>query len=215
MENLHNPTLAPYAKDGEVMLRLTAKAQSRKRAEEMMNPVLQEVRETLGDIIYGIDTDSLENTVTGLLKKNSLTLATAESCTGGLLSKRLTDIPGVSEVYLGGVIAYTEAAKSEFLGVATDLINDKGVVSSEVALAMADGVRSRLGSDIGIGITGIAGPGSDGSNLPPGTVYVALSSKDNRLCTKPGLFSDRDRVRISAASTALDMIRRMLQKGEV
>ena len=215
MENLHNPTLAPYAKDGEVMLRLTAKASSREGAEEMMNPVLQEVRETLGDIIYGIDTDSLENTVVGLLKKNSLTLATAESCTGGLLSKRLTDIPGVSEVYLGGVIAYTEAAKSEFLGVAADLINDKGVVSSEVALAMADGVRSRLGSDIGIGITGIAGPGSDGSNLPPGTVYVALSSKDTRLCTKPGLFSDRDRVRISAASTALDMIRRMLQKGEV
>jgi len=213
MENLHNPTLAPYAKDGEVMLRLTAKAPSKERAEEMMRPVLEKVRETLGDIIYGVDTGTLENTVIGLLKKNRLTLATAESCTGGLLSKRLTDIPGASEVYHGGVIAYNEAAKSELLGVAPELINDKGAVSGEVALAMAHGVRARLGSDIGIGITGIAGPGSDNSGLTPGTVYVALSKKDTSICTKPGLFGDRERIRISAASNALDILRRLLQNS--
>jgi len=108
MEELRNPTLAPYAKDGEVMLRLTAKAPSKQEAEKLMAPILAQVKETLGDIIYGVDTDSLENTVLNLLKEHGLTLATAESCTGGLLSKRLTDIPGASKVYLGGVVAYSE-----------------------------------------------------------------------------------------------------------
>ena len=210
MENLNNPTLAPYAKDGEVMLRLTAKASSKLEAEELMAPILAQVQETLGDIIYGIDTDSLENTVIGLLGKRGLTLATAESCTGGLLSKRLTDIPGASKLFLGGVVAYSEQSKSELLGVDSELMREFGAVNKEVALAMADGVRQRLGADIGIGITGIAGPESDSSGLPPGTVFVALTTKDTSLCENPGLFRDRDRIRIGAASYALDMIRRLL-----
>jgi len=212
MESLNNPTLAPYAKDGEVMLRLTAKASSKKHAEELMAPILAEVKETLGDIIYGIDTESLENTVVTQLKEHKKTLATAESCTGGLLSKRLTDIPGVSSVYLGGVTAYSKQAKSELLNVAPELINEKHAVSREVAIAMADGIRKKLNADIGIGITGIAGPDTDASGQKPGTVFIALTTKDDTICIQPALFHDRDRIRTGAANHALDMIRRSLYK---
>ena len=210
MQKLHNPTLAPYAKDGEVMLRLTARAASREDAEKLMTPVLTQVREALGDIIYGTNTDSLENTVFGLLVKHNMTLAAAESCTGGLLSKRLTDIPGVSKVFLGSIVAYCEQAKTSLLDVAPELIAEKHAVSREVALAMADGARLRLGADIGIGITGIAGPDSDSSGQTPGTVYIALTTKDNKYCRNPHLFLDRDRARIGGASHALDMVRRLL-----
>ena len=210
MENLRNPTLAPYAKAGEVMLRLTAKAGSKQEAESLMAPVLAQVRETLGDIIYGIDAGSLENTVIGLLADCGLRLATAESCTGGLLAKRLTDIPGSSKVFAGGAVAYSENAKTELLGVAPGLIRQKKAVSREVALAMADGIRMRLGADIGIGITGIAGPGSNGSGGQPGLVFVALTTEGVSYCRSAHMYYDRDRVRTSAVHHALDMTRRHL-----
>ena len=210
MEDLHNPTLAPYAKDGEVMLRLTAKASSKRQADELMEPVLERVLEVLGDVVYGVDVDSLENSVIGLLGEQGVTLATAESCTGGLLSKRLTDIPGASKVFLGGVVAYSEQSKSELLGVDLELLREFGAVSREVALAMADGARLRFGADIGIGITGVAGPGSDSSGREPGFVFVALTTNETSLCMKPRLFHDRDRIRTGAASYALDMLRRLL-----
>ena len=209
MRNMKNPTLAPYAKDGEVMLRLTAKAASKQLAEELMIPILEQVRETLGDIIYGIDTDSLENTVIGLLKDHGLTLATAESCTGGLLSKRLTDIPGASKVYPGGVVAYSQQSKTELLGIEQEAIQKYGEVSREIAIAMANGIRTRMCTDIGIGITGIAGPESDASGKEPGTTFIALSTKEKTICNNPKLFYDRERIRIGAANNALDMVRRV------
>ena len=210
MEKLRNPTLAPYAKDGEVMLRLTAKAASKEEADQLMAPVLEQVCETLGDIIYGVDTGSLENTVVSLLAQQGLTLAMAESCTGGLTSKRLTDIPGASQVFPGGVVAYSAQSKSALLGVDPELIKEKGACSREVALAMADGARNKFGADIGVGITGIAGPGSDGSGLEPGSVFIALTTEDASFCRSPGITSDRDRVRTGSASYALNMVRRYL-----
>jgi nicotinamide-nucleotide amidase len=171
---------------------------------------MQAVRETLGDVVYGVDTDSLENTVKILLEDRGMTLAAAESCTGGLLSKRMTDMPGASRVFLGGVVAYGKEAKTEFLGIPPEFMQDNGAVSREVALAMADGVRKRLGSDIGIGITGIAGPGGGGSGLEVGTAFVALTTKDRSFCKQPRMFHDRDRIRMSSASHALDMLRRFL-----
>lgn len=215
MESLNNPTLAPYAKAGEVMLRLTAKAKSKDEAEKMMEPVLCKVRETLGDIIYGIDTDTIENTVAGLLIEHGKTIATAESCTGGLVSKRLTDIPGISRVFLGGIVAYSEKSKTTFLGVDPAVINEKGAVSRETALAMADGARIKFGADIGIGITGIAGPDGDGSGIEPGTVFAALTTKDTSFCRSLKLFYDRERIRIMGASHALDMARRFLTGLEI
>ena len=210
MERLHNPTLAPYAKDGEVMLRLTAKTATKEQAEELMAPVLSEVRAVLGDVIYGIDTDSLENTVSGLLCESGLTLAAAESCTGGLFSKRLTDIPGASKVFLGSAVTYSVQSKVSLIGVDPGLIKEKGAVSREVALAMADGAREKFGADIGVGITGVAGPESDESGLAPGTVFVALTTKDSSYCKSPNLFNDRERMRTGAVSKAFDMVRRYL-----
>jgi len=212
MESMKNPSLAPYAKDGEVMLRLTAKAASKQEADKMMLPILEQVCDMLGDIVYGIDTNSLENTVIELLKEKKLTLATAESCTGGLLSKRLTDIPGASKVYFGGIIAYNEMSKVELLGVDEKLINEYGAVSREVALSMAKSIRSKLNADIGVGITGIAGPDSDSSGQEPGTIFVAVSTKEVETCNQLKLYYDRERIRIGASLNALDMIRRLLKK---
>ncbi len=210
MLEMENPTLAPYAKDSEVLLRLTAKAVSKDQAEAMMAPVLEKVRIILGDIIYGIDTDTLENTVVGLLKEKSKTLATAESCTGGLLAKRVTDISGASRVFFGGVVTYATETKTSLLGIDAGLIKEKGVASRDVAEQMAMMVRRRFGTDLGIGITGIAGPDSDETGLEPGTVFVALSSEDGLYCRSLSLAFDRSRIRTASSSHALDMIRRYL-----
>lgn len=210
MLSLQNPTLAPYAKTGEVLLRLTAKAASQEAAEKLMAPVLQQIQETLGDVIYGVDTDSLENTVITLLKEKAHTLSCAESCTGGLLAKRLTDIPGASSVFFGGAVTYATRSKSAVLGVDPALIETHGVVSQPVAEAMAQKVRGLYGTSLGVGITGIAGPDSDDSGLPAGTVFVALSTPDGLWCRSLALPFERERVRIAAASHGLDMLRRYL-----
>lgn len=210
MLRLENPTLAPYAKSGEVRLRVTARARTDEEAEALMEPVIAQVREKIGDCIYGIDTDTLENTVLQLLKEKRVTLAAAESCTGGLVSKRMTDLPGASEVYLGGAVTYAPGSKTAILGVPADLLEHDGVVSSSVSEAMAQGVRAKFGSDLGIGITGIAGPGSDESGTPVGTVFVSLSTHRKTYTRKLHLGHDRDRVRTAAANHALDMVRRFL-----
>ncbi len=210
MTELENPTLAPYAKESEVLLRLTAKAASEDDAEKMMAPVLQKVRGILGDIIYGVDADSLENTVVGLLKEKNKTLSAAESCTGGLLSKRVTDIAGASQVFAGGVVTYATQSKSSILGLDAGFIREKGVVSKDVAKQMAQSVRKLYGTDLGVGITGAAGPGADETGTPAGTVFVALASEDGIVCRNLDLAFSRSRVRTAAAGHALDMIRRHL-----
>jgi nicotinamide-nucleotide amidase len=211
MVELTNPTLAPYAKEAEVMLRVTAKADSVDEAEKMMEPVIQKVIDTLGDVIYAIDADSLEDTVLHLLKEEGKTLAAAESCTGGLLAKRITDIPGASEVFLGGAVTYCNDAKAKMLGVDPGLIAEKGPVSREVAVEMAKGIRKNLGADIGIGITGIAGPASDETGREVGTVFVAMAVPgDMTYFRSLSLGSDRQRCRTAAVHNAFDMVRRFL-----
>jgi nicotinamide-nucleotide amidase len=215
MNAMENPTLAPYAKESEVLLRLTAKAKSEAEADAMMAPVLEKIREIFGDIIYGIDTETLENTVVGLLKEKNKTLSAAESCTGGLLAKRVTDIAGASKVFTGGVVTYATESKTAILGVDAGLIREKGVASREVAEQMAIMARRRFGTDLGVGITGIAGPGSDESGLEPGTVFVALSAEESLWCRILSLTFDRGRIRTAASSNALDMIRRYLTGLEI
>jgi nicotinamide-nucleotide amidase len=210
MERLDNPTLAPYAKDGEVMLRCTAKADSAAAAEELMAPVLKQVRDVLGDLIYGIDTGSLENTVITLLRENNKPLAVAESCTGGQLAGRLTDIPGASQVFPGGVVAYSTASKTALLGIPADYIEQNGVVSAGVAREMAAAARTIFSADIGVGITGLADTAPDGSTVLPGTVYVAIATDSGTSSTELRSAPDRHRVRVFAASTALDLVRREL-----
>jgi nicotinamide-nucleotide amidase len=211
MNELTNPTLAPYAKTGEVMLRVTAKAKSEAEAEEMMRPVMMQVYETLGDMIYGVDVDSLEALVNQYLEYYGTTLAVAESCTGGLLAKRLTDIPGASARFLGGVTVYTNEAKMALLGIPGELIEEHGAVSSEVASELALAVRDRLGTELGVGITGLAGPDGDGVHKV-GLVYVALAAQEEVVVRELNLGgkTTRERIRTLAANHALDMVRRHL-----
>lgn len=211
MRELNNPTLAPYAAKGECTLRVTAKAESAEEAEKMMEPVIDRVKKTFGNFIYGMDYDGLEQMVIEQLIEKKLTLACAESCTGGLLSKRLSDIPGASKAFLGSVISYTNEVKHKLLGIPNNLIEEKGAVSEEVAAFMAMNVRELIGSDFGIGITGLAGPEGDGIN-PIGLVYIALSTKDSLYVRKVHVKArNRGAVRLYAGSHALDMVRRKIQ----
>ena len=209
MNEMSNPTLAPYAKEGECMLRVTAKAHNEAEAEKRMEPVIEKVRGILGSVIYGIDSESLEETVFGLMRDKGVTLSVAESCTGGFMAKRITDMAGASKVFRGGVTVYSDEAKSILLGIDPALIAEKGAVSDEVAREMAIRVREKLGTDIGIGITGVAGPETDGRH-EVGEVYIALADSDGVYCRLFTLGKTRERVRLAAANNAFDLIRRRL-----
>lgn len=211
MNELKNPSLAPYASNGECTLRVTAKAETAEKAEQMMKPVIEKIKESFGNFVYGMDFSGLEQAVIEQLIEKNLTLACAESCTGGLLSKRLSDIPGASKAFLGSVISYTNGVKSKVLGIPEELIEEKGAVSEEVAAFMAMNVRELTDADFGIGITGLAGPQGDGIN-PVGLVYVALSTRDSLYVRKTYTKAQsRGAVRLYASSHALDMVRRKLQ----
>lgn len=218
MNALTNPTLAPYAKEGEVELRITAKAETEERAAALIAPVEQEVRELLGDLVYGADAASLEQVVLTGLKEKGLTLGTAESCTGGLMAKRMTDLPGASAVFRGGVVSYTNGVKAGVLGVPQALLEEKGAVSAEVAKAMAAGARKALGCDLAVSATGVAGPDRDDRGCPVGLVYVALAAAGGcwvRELNLAGARDRRDRIRTAAASHGFDMVRRYLAGMEV
>jgi len=213
MDELTNPTLAPYAKEGEVELRITAKASSPEEADRLIAPVEVEVRELLGELVYGADVSSLEEVVLGLLKEQGRTLGTAESCTGGLIAKRITDLSGASSVLKGGIVSYTNEVKMNVLGVSPELLDEKGAVCAEVASAMAVGARKVLGCDFAVSATGVAGPDKDDRNNPVGLVYVALADGENcwvRKLELGGTLHRRDRIRTLAANHAFDMVRRRL-----
>ena len=212
MSHLTNPTLAPYAKTGEVLLRATAKAPTEAEAEAMLKPVIADVQRILGDVVYGVDVESLEQVVLGLLKEKHLTLSFAESCTGGLLAKRITDLAGASAVFKGGVVSYTNEVKAGVLGVPQALLDAHGAVSEQVAIAMAEGCRRLCGSDLALSVTGVAGPDSDDRGNPIGTVYAALAAADGTICRKLDIKFGRSRghIRHLAGHHAFDMIRRKL-----
>ena len=213
MNGLTNPTLAPYAKTGEVELRITAKADTAEAAETLIAPVEAEVRELLGDLVYGADVSSLEQVVLELMKERGLTLGTAESCTGGLMAKRMTDLSGSSAVLKGGVVSYTNEVKMNVLGVSPALLEEQGAVCADVAREMAEGARRVLGCDLALSATGVAGPNSDDRGNPVGLVYVALAAPDGtwvRELHLAGARNSRDRVRIVASHHGFDMARRWL-----
>jgi len=202
-----NPTVAPYAQEGECMVRVTAKAHSQAEAEAMMNPLIGEIRNRMGDYIYGIDCESIEKRCMELLLRSDATLAAAESCTGGLLAKRLTEIPGSSQVFRGGAVVYTEDAKCELLGLKQEFIDENGVVSAAVAVKMAKKIRKKLGATFGIGITGWAGP--DGDDV--GIVYVALACKGESFVRRVNAGKrSRGYIRQVSVTNAFDMLRRYL-----
>ena len=175
-----------------------------------MAPLFRDVRSRLGDYLYGVDVSSLEEVVLTRLRQQGLTLSAAESCTGGRVAERITALPGVSSVYRGGVVSYWTSVKAAVLGVPQETLDQYGAVSEETARAMAEGVRRVTGSDLSVSVTGLAGPDGDDRGNPVGTVYVGLSWQGGSLVRHLTLGGDRARIRLLAASNALDIIRRHL-----
>ena len=212
MQSMQNPTIAPYAKTSECFVRITAKAETEDEAEKMLEPVVEQVKQIIGDDVYGVDVDSLEQVVGQLLIKNNMTLSVAESCTGGLLSKRITDLAGASAYYMGGVCSYSNEVKMKVLGVKAETLEKYGAVSVQTAEEMAKGVAERLCTNVGVGITGIAGPDGGTAEKPVGLVYISVYINGKLITRKTNNTNGRDRVRNHAASLALDIIRRELQQ---
>lgn len=210
-----NPTVAPYAKKGEALLRVTAKAASKSEAEALCAPVIDEIKQKLGSFVYGIDSESIEERVVELLKKNNLTIATAESCTAGYIPKRITDIAGASSVFEFGAITYSNEMKEKILGVKPGTLAAHGAVSEETATEMAAGIRRVSGADIGISVTGIAGPGSDGTSKPVGLCYIAINAEDYQYCEKIETGkNNREYNRYVTASRALNLARIYIERKE-
>lgn len=203
-----NPTVAPYAKDGEALLRVTAMARTIEEAENLCKPVINEIKNRLDGFVYGVDYTCIEEAVIEKLKEKHMKVATAESCTGGLIAKRITDVPGASEVFDCGIISYANEIKHRVLGVSEDDLNKYGAVSEPVARQMAQGALKVSEADIAVSVTGIAGPDSDSTNKPVGLVYIGLADRDNvwvrELRTSR---KDRSYNRYVSASNALNMIR--------
>ena len=212
MNAMSNPTLAPYAKEGECELRVTAKAPTMEQAQALLLPKVEELKARFGTRVYGVDVSSLEEVVEDLLREKGLTLGCAESITGGLMAKRLTDIPGSSQVFRGGVVSYTNEVKAGVLGVPQHLLDQFGAVSPEVARAMADGARRLLGCDIALSATGVAGPGKDEWDHEVGTAFVAISTAEGAHVRALNLGSRpvRARLRTQTAHHAFDLARRYL-----
>ncbi len=210
MQELNNPTLAPYAKTGECLVRVTAKAGTQAEAEEMMAPVVERVKGIFGDLVYAVDGLNLAEHTVKLLIEKGVTIAAAESCTGGELEKRITDIPGASAALKGGVVVYTNEAKHLLLGIPTDTLDKYGAVSREIAAELAERVRLKLGADLGVGVTGLAGPDGDGIH-EVGTVFLSLSDGKRTWVREKRLTSrDRSTVRLYACQNVFDMVRRYL-----
>ena len=208
-----NPTAAIYCKTGESEIRVTARAATAQQAEADCKAYLQKFRDILGDAAYDVDVPALEYTVVRVLRERGLHAATAESCTGGMVAERLTNVPGASEVFDYGFVTYSEAAKQKLLGVDAALIKRWNVVSGPVAVAMAFGAAQASGAELAVGITGIAGPGGALPGKPVGTVYLAGADARTgagwlqRLAL--GGYHDREVIRARAAMYALDLLRRM------
>ena len=211
LEKQQNPTIAPLASSGEVTLRLTVKCKRDEDPWPLIKPLEDEIRKRLGDVIYGVDEDTLESVVVDLLKKNNSTLAVAESCTGGLIANRITNVPGSSEVFLEGLTTYSNESKVKRLGVSEETLRRYGAVSSETAEEMVRGILSGSRAQIGIGVTGIAGPGGGTADKPVGLVYIGIGSKTGGVkVEKYNFHGSREQIKHSVANAALDGIRRLL-----
>ncbi|MEG2930525.1 MAG: competence/damage-inducible protein A [Ruthenibacterium sp.] len=205
-----NPTAALYAKTAEVVVRITARAQTQTQANAMCDETAQKFYDILGDSVYARDADSLEQVVVETLKKNGRTLATAESCTGGMLAQRITSVSGASEVFGYGAVTYANEVKQRVLGVQPQTLAQYGAVSSETAAEMAVGVRRVSGANFGIAITGIAGPTGGTQVKPVGTVYIAAANADTVYVQKLAITArPRESVRLFTVQYALDILRRL------
>lgn len=205
-----NPTIAPLASSSEVHFRITAKASGEEEARKLISGLENKVRERLGNFIYGTDDENLETAVVRMLTQRGLKLALAESCTGGLLASRITDVPGSSKIFLAGFVAYDNSAKENLLGVPSDTLKKHGAVSPEVAEAMANGAVERTGADIAVGITGIAGPDGGTPEKPVGLVYIGIKTPAGTTSVKNTFGGSRPEIKRRSSQIALNMIRNYL-----
>ena len=213
-----DPTVAPLATEGKVRLRITARAATRREAEEKIEPVAEEIFSRLEEYYFGEDDESLESVVGRLLTERGETLALAESCTGGLLAKLLTDRAGSSAYFVEGLVTYSNDAKERLLGVPHELLVEHGAVSEPVARAMAEGVRENAGTDYGLSVTGVAGPDGGTEEKPVGLIFVGLSDEEGTDVKRLDLSAfrrSREVVRERSANRAFDFLRRrILHKNE-
>jgi nicotinamide-nucleotide amidase len=206
-----NPSTTILFKDGQIELHLTAQARSAGEAEKLLDELTDLLDEKLGEYIFSRRDETLEQVVGSLLKLHGYTLATAESCTGGLLAGRITDVPGSSDYFLEGAVSYSNDAKVRSLGVPRKMIKEHGAVSEEVVAAMAEGVRRLAKSTFGIGVTGIAGPGGGTIEKPVGLVYIALADDTQTIARRFIFPGDRQFIRTLSVNSALDMLRRRIK----
>lgn len=206
--------ITTLAKPGQIEIHLTSLSPSSPReAEARLKPLESALVAAFGENVFSVGGENLEEVVGRLLRSLKATLACAESCTGGLISHRLTDVPGISECFLGGMTVYSNQTKTAWLGVGRDVLGDSGAVSARTAEAMAAGIRRSAGSDFGLAVTGIAGPGGGTPEKPVGLVYTALAW-ENGVETERSLFlGNRDQVKFQSSQKALDMLRRRLLKS--
>jgi nicotinamide-nucleotide amidase len=208
-----DPTVAPYAKTGEVHVRITSRGRAREEAMSRVSPVEIDVRARLGDVVYGADGDKLESVVLALLRKHGETLAVAESCTGGGLGERITSVPGSSDVFLGGIVSYSNELKASLLGVSQTTLSTHGAVSEECAREMAEGVCRATGATWGVSVTGVAGPDGGTAEKPVGLVYTAVSGPSGTTVERNEFPGGREAVRERSQKWALLQLRKSVSRG--
>jgi len=215
LDTQDNPTIAPYAKTGEVHLRVTARAKDEKEAREKTAPVVEELYRRFGNAVYTTDADeTLEMALTKLLMKKKYTMTTAESCTGGMIAARMVNAPGVSAVFKSGFITYANEAKEELLGVSHDTLEKFGAVSRETAEEMAEGAVKAAHTDAAVAVTGIAGPDGGTKEKPVGLVYIGVNVRGNVEVREYHFSGSRQKIRESVTAAALTFLREKLLASE-
>lgn len=209
-----NPTVALLAKNGEIHCRLTAKVENREEFKKLTNPIIEKILGRVGEYYFGANDEKLEEIIGQQLLKNNLTLVTAESCTGGLIAKRITDIAGSSKYFLGSVVAYENKVKNKILQVPEEVLIRYGAVSEETAKAMAKGVRKSLNADLALAITGIAGPAGGSELKPVGLVYISLIGENINICKRYVFSGNRADIRWRSSTWALNLLQRSLSNIE-
>lgn len=207
-----NPTIAPYAKENEVTLRITAKSKDDEKANDLIKSIEEKIKDRVGKYIYGYDDITLEETVAKLLVKNNMTIAVSESCTGGMVSSKLIDYPGISQSFIEGCVTYSNEAKMNRLGVKKETLDKYGAVSSETAIEMAVGIAKNLNTNIGLSTTGVAGPGGGTDEKPVGLVYIGIYINGDVKVKKCNFSGSRDKIRSRATNEALNLLRLELLK---
>lgn len=207
-----NPTIAPYVGDGEITLRITARGKNAVKAEELTTPIIEEITSRFGNNIFSTEGEKLEKVVIDLLKNKNKRLAVAESCTGGMIASRITSVAGASDVFDRGLVTYSNKSKTELLGVKKEILEKYGAVSSQTAYEMARGVKEASSADIGVAVTGIAGPSGGTEEKPVGIVYIGLADEKGINTYEFRFNGDRDRIRLFSTMNALNLVRMYLKE---